>query len=68
MAYSCMMTMALGFNQALHNKASSNATADLYNLSTGKFGESFMPTSFNTDWEGPDGPIVFNQDGDRTTG
>ena len=68
MAYSCMMSMALGFNQALQNTDLSNATAALYNLSTGNVGESFMPNSFNTGWEGPDGPIVFNQDGDRTTG
>ncbi|KAI9251353.1 hypothetical protein BDA99DRAFT_487298, partial [Phascolomyces articulosus] len=68
MAYSCLMTMAQGFSQTLHNNSAPNQTSVLYNLSTGNFGDTLVPTAFNTGWEGPDGPIVYNQDGDRTTG
>ncbi|KAI9496049.1 periplasmic binding protein-like I [Zychaea mexicana] len=67
MAYSCMMTMARGFTQSLLH-TSQNNTAALHNLTSGDLGETLVPTAFNTGYQGPEGPIVYNQDGDRTTG
>ena len=62
LAYSCMMVMAHGFNQVLHN-ASDMAQA-LKKLSVGQMGDYLTPPTFNTSFIGPAGPMLFDQNGD----
>ncbi|EPB88722.1 hypothetical protein HMPREF1544_04481 [Mucor circinelloides 1006PhL] len=70
LAYSCMMVMASGFNQTLYNTSlqSSNKTELLQKLATGQLGQYLTPSTFNTSFVGPEGPVVFDQNGDISSG
>ncbi|KAF9113786.1 Metabotropic GABA-B receptor subtype 2, isoform C [Mortierella sp. AM989] len=62
-AYSCMMVMANGFA----NAAKGNWTA-LHLLALGKLGSKLKPTDMNTNYTGPGGPMVFDENGDVVYG
>lgn len=66
MAYSCMMTLGHGFSNIINN--SSNATAALNKLSRGQSDVDLSPLTFNTNYTGPEGPIILDQNGDMTMG
>ncbi|KFH71348.1 hypothetical protein MVEG_01648 [Podila verticillata NRRL 6337] len=58
-AYSCMMVMARGFANAVRG----NWTA-LHQLSSGRLGAQLKPLSMNTNYVGPGGPMVIDENGD----
>ncbi|KAF9278430.1 hypothetical protein BGZ68_008585 [Mortierella alpina] len=58
-AYSCMMTMAGGFANAVRGNVTS-----LHLLATGKLGSKLKPLNMNTNYTGPGGPMVFDENGD----
>lgn len=58
-AYSCMMVMAHGFANAVRG----NWTA-LHLLANGRLGAQLKPLSMNTNYVGPGGPMVFDENGD----
>ncbi|KAG0360799.1 hypothetical protein BG005_009879 [Podila minutissima] len=58
-AYSCMMVMAHGFANAVHG----NWMA-LRRLANGRLGAQLKPLSMNTNYVGPGGPMLFDQNGD----
>ncbi|KAK3845578.1 MAG: periplasmic binding protein-like I [Linnemannia gamsii] len=62
-AYSCMMTMAYGFA----NASKGNLTA-LHLLEAGRLGSRLKPLGMNTNYTGPGGPMVFDEDGDVVYG
>ncbi|CAO3573722.1 unnamed protein product [Mortierella alpina] len=62
-AYSCMMAMAGGFANAVRG----NVTA-LHLLAAGKLGAKLKPLSMNTNYTGPGGPMVFDENGDVVYG
>ncbi|KAF9156634.1 hypothetical protein BG015_003236 [Linnemannia schmuckeri] len=62
-AYSCMMVMAHGFANAVKG----NWTA-LHLLAAGRLGHKLMPTDLNTNYTGPGGPMVFDDQGDVVYG
>ncbi|KAL7319878.1 hypothetical protein PS15m_002964 [Mucor circinelloides] len=66
LAYSCMMIMAEGFGKLINN--SKNKTDELYKLSTGELGDEMLPSAFNIGYVGPEGPMVYDSNGDLTTG
>ncbi|KAI8644802.1 hypothetical protein BD408DRAFT_430233, partial [Parasitella parasitica] len=66
LAYSCMMIMAEGFGKLIND--SPNKTEELFKLSTGQLGEEMLPSAFNTGYVGPEGPMVYDSNGDLTTG
>ncbi|CAO3612776.1 unnamed protein product [Cunninghamella blakesleeana] len=66
MAYSCMMTLGHGFSNIINN--STNATSTLYRLSRGQSDIDLSPLIFNTNYTGPEGPIILDQNGDMTMG
>lgn len=66
LAYSCMMVMAYGFNQTINN--STDPSTALKSLASGKLGQYLKPTTFNTSFVGPAGPVLFDQNGDVMTG
>ncbi|KAI8373243.1 uncharacterized protein BYT42DRAFT_536616 [Radiomyces spectabilis] len=66
LAYSCMMVMARGFSQLLRN--ATNATDTLGLLATNQLDPPVTPSMFNTGYVGPDGPILFDQNGDPAVG
>lgn len=66
LAYSCMMIMAEGFGKLINN--SKNKTDELYRLSTGELGDEMLPSAFNIGYVGPEGPMVYDSNGDLTTG
>ncbi|RCH79704.1 hypothetical protein CU098_002931, partial [Rhizopus stolonifer] len=70
MAYSCMMVMAEGFNQTIYNSTihATNTTVILKSLASGELGEFLGPSTFNTSFLGPIGPVVLDQNGDLATG
>lgn len=61
-----MMIMAEGFGKLINN--SKNKTDELYKLSTGELGEEMLPSAFNIGYVGPEGPMVYDSNGDLTTG
>jgi hypothetical protein len=65
LAYSCMMLMALGFNNTMHNvsRPMDNALVD---LSKGDLGQYMTPLAFNTSYIGPQGPMQIDANGDVT--
>ncbi|KAF9948297.1 hypothetical protein BGZ72_009778 [Mortierella alpina] len=58
-AYSCMMAMAGGFANAVKGNITS-----LHLLAAGKLGSKLKPLSMNTNYTGPGGPMVFDENGD----
>ncbi|KAG0214373.1 hypothetical protein BGX28_002190 [Mortierella sp. GBA30] len=58
-AYSCMMAMAGGFASAVKG----NWTL-LQSLAAGKLGPKLKPLNMNTNYTGPGGPMVFDENGD----
>lgn len=65
-----MMVMASGFNQTIYNTSlqSPNKTELLQKLATGQLGQYLTPSTFNTSFVGPEGPVVFDQNGDISSG
>lgn len=43
-------------------------TQMLNQLVTRQLGDDFTPMAFNTGDNGPDGPMIFNENGDRAVG
>lgn len=62
-AYSCMMVMANGFANAVRG----NWTA-LHLLAAGRLGNKLKPPNMNTNYTGPGGPMVFDDNGDVVYG
>lgn len=61
-----MMVMAYGFNQTINNATD---TADArQRLAKGQMGDSLQPATFNTSFVGPNGPMMFDQNGDVMLG
>ncbi|KAI9264650.1 periplasmic binding protein-like I, partial [Helicostylum pulchrum] len=65
-AYSCMMTMARGFNRTLSTLG--NHTLGLEMLSNRSLGSSMTPLTFDTGYISPDGPLNYDSNGDLTRG
>jgi hypothetical protein len=70
LAYSCMMVMATGFNETIYNSSiqASNKTEILKKLAAGQLGQYLTPSTFNTSFVGPEGPVVLDQKGDIMSG
>ncbi|RCH82206.1 hypothetical protein CU097_002060, partial [Rhizopus azygosporus] len=66
LAYSCMMVMAKGFGKLIQD--SNNQTDQLLKLASGSLGDQLLPPIFNINYVGPEGPMVYDQNGDLTTG
>ncbi|KAI7907471.1 periplasmic binding protein-like I [Cokeromyces recurvatus] len=66
LAYSCMMIMAEGFGKIVNN--SKNQTEELQRLALGELGDEMLPTAFNIGYVGPQGPMLYDSNGDLTTG
>ncbi|CAM0138971.1 unnamed protein product [Umbelopsis sp. WA50703] len=64
LAYSCMWTMADGFNLTLSN--ATNSSVALSELATGQLGQYMTPLAFNVGYVGPEGPMIFDANGDVT--
>lgn len=62
LAYSCMMVMAEGFSHAIANMT--NHTSGLEQLRQGDLGQYMLPQAFNVGYVGPEGPMVFDSNGD----
>ncbi|CDS09047.1 hypothetical protein LRAMOSA10407 [Lichtheimia ramosa] len=62
LAYSCMMVMAEGFSHAIANMT--NHTSGLEQLRQGDLGQYMLPQTFNVGYVGPEGPMVFDSNGD----
>lgn len=58
--------MAEGFGKIINT--SKNKTGELLKLSTGELGEEMLPSTFNISYIGPQGPMVYDSNGDLTTG
>jgi hypothetical protein len=67
LAYSCMMLMALGFNNTMHN-ISKPVDQALLDLATGRLGHYMTPLVFNTSYVGPQGLMQIDPNGDVVTG
>ncbi|KAI9499195.1 periplasmic binding protein-like I [Zychaea mexicana] len=65
LAYSCMMVMAEGFSHTIAN--TTNQTLGLNQLATGDLGQYMSPPAFNVGYVGPEGPMIFDSNGDVTT-
>ena len=65
LAYSCMMVMAEGFSHTIAN--TTNHTHGLEQLQTGDLGQYMTPPAFNVGYVGPEGPMMFDSNGDVTT-
>lgn len=61
-----MMVMAEGFGKVIKN--SNNQTNELLKLSKGELGDKMLPSAFNVGYVGPDGPMIYDSNGDLTTG
>lgn len=61
-----MMIMAEGFGKVIND--SKNKTDELFKLSTGQLGEEMLPSAFNIGYVGPEGPMIYDSNGDLTTG
>lgn len=61
-----MMIMAEGFGKVITN--SKNQTNELFKLSKGELGDEMLPSAFNVGYVGPEGPMVYDSNGDLTTG
>lgn len=61
-----MMVMANGFKQAL--SAEKDQILGLKNLASGELGESMLPPAFNVGYVGPNGPMVYDSNGDLSIG
>lgn len=70
LAYSCMMVMAHGFNRTIYNSsiAANSSTEILTKLALGQLGQYLTPSTFNTSFIGPEGPVIFDQNGDMASG
>ncbi|OAD05265.1 hypothetical protein MUCCIDRAFT_109120 [Mucor lusitanicus CBS 277.49] len=68
LAYSCMMTMAHGFGQLVRDSIDSNYT--LQELTSGQLVSRYSLSLFNDTGftTGPQGPILFDKNGDIQTG
>ncbi|KAI8365133.1 periplasmic binding protein-like I [Blakeslea trispora] len=66
LAYSCMMVMAEGFGRKIIE--SKNQTDQLLRLVNGGLGEEMVPASFNVGYTGPEGRMIYDSNGDLTTG
>lgn len=70
LAYSCMMVMASGFNHAIYNSSRSpeNSNEIIKQLAAGQLGSLLTPSAFNNSFIGPEGPVIFDQNGDMASG
>ncbi|CAO3634209.1 unnamed protein product [Mucor hiemalis] len=70
LAYSCLMVMAHGLGQLVKDSKDQNKT--LYDLSIGQLpfeqGQDMISIFNSTGFVGPQGPILFDKNGDTTTG
>lgn len=65
-----MMVMANGFKNVVYGSlVNSSAPNDtLKRLAAGELGQYLTPSTFNTSFMGPGGPVVFDQNGDIASG
>lgn len=69
LAYSCMMVMASGFKHAIYNSSKSENSNDIIKqLAAGQLGSLLTPSAFNNSFLGPEGPVIFDQNGDMASG
>jgi hypothetical protein len=61
-----MMVMAEGFGKLITK--SQNQTDQLIKLSSGDLGDDMLPSAFNVGYVGPEGPMIYDSNGDLTTG
>jgi hypothetical protein len=61
-----MMVMAEGFGKLITK--SQNQTDQLIKLSSGDMGDDMLPSAFNVGYVGPEGPMIYDSNGDLTTG
>ncbi|ORZ07876.1 periplasmic binding protein-like I [Absidia repens] len=66
LAYSCMMVMATGFKQALSTEK--DPVFGLKQLASGELGETMLPPAFNVGYVGPNGPMIYDSNGDLSIG
>ncbi|CAO3599540.1 unnamed protein product [Absidia cylindrospora] len=66
LAYSCMMVMATGFKQALSMEK--DQVFGLKQLASGELGETMLPPAFNVGYVGPNGPMIYDSNGDLSIG
>ncbi|KAI8089915.1 periplasmic binding protein-like I [Halteromyces radiatus] len=66
LAYSCMMVMANGFRQTLSTQKDQSTGLKL--LATGELGETMLPPAFNVGYVGPNGPMIYDSNGDLSIG
>ncbi|OAD71510.1 hypothetical protein PHYBLDRAFT_187578 [Phycomyces blakesleeanus NRRL 1555(-)] len=66
LAYSCMMVMAQGFSHTVNTI--SNQSYALEQLASGELGQYLLPSAFNVGYVGPEGPMVYDSNGDLTNG
>jgi hypothetical protein len=59
-----MKVMADGFNLTLAN--ATNSSVALSQLATGQLGKYMTPLTFNVGYVGPEGPMIFDSNGDVT--
>lgn len=65
-----MMVMATGFKETIYNSSirAKNSTEILTLLAAGQLGSHLTPSAFNTSFVGPEGPVIFDQNGDMASG
>lgn len=61
-----MMVMATGFKQALSKQT--DQVYGLKQLANGEIGETMLPPSFNVGYVGPNGPMIYDSNGDLSIG
>jgi hypothetical protein len=61
-----MMVMAEGFGKLITK--GQNQTDQLIKLSSGDLGDDMLPSAFNVGYVGPEGPMIYDSNGDLTTG
>ncbi|KAI8329403.1 periplasmic binding protein-like I [Chlamydoabsidia padenii] len=66
LAYSCMMVMATGFKNALSKEK--DQVYGLKQLANGEMVESMLPPAFNVGYVGPNGPMIYDSNGDLSIG
>jgi hypothetical protein len=59
-----MKVMADGFNLTLAN--ATNSSVALSQLANGQLGKYMTPLTFNVGYVGPEGPMIFDSNGDVT--
>lgn len=62
-----MMVMANGFKNVLSSQKM-NSDDNLKRLAAGDLGSSLIPPAFNVGYVGPNGPMIYDSNGDPSIG